>query len=138
LAESIREAASSEPLRGRLLLAGQRTDMPSLLAAMDIFVLPSAREPFGRALIEAMAAGKPVIAMRGGGPDDIVTPEIGILLDDQEPEMLRSAILALAKNPMLRARMGANGRSRVEAFFSVHRMAQAVQEVYGRLLGGCR
>lgn len=89
---------------------------PQLLdeyARADLLVLPSLFEPFGIVLLEAMAAGLPVVASRVGGiPEVVVDGETGLLVEPGNPEDLASALLRLASDPDLRARMGDRGRQR--------------------------
>jgi len=134
LAAEIRRAADTEPLRGKLHLLGCRAEMPPVIAAMDVLVLPSEGEPFGRALIEAMAMARPVIAVRGAGPDDIVTPDCGVLLEAPEADSMAAALIRLLERPEERRRMGQAGRARVEDCFSAQRTASAIQAIYEELL----
>jgi len=134
LSADLRQAAATPPLRGKLHLLGHRADMPQVMAALDVFVLPSEREPFGRVLIEAMAAGRPVVAVRGGGPDDIVTPECGVLLDSADASALAAALERMIEHPELRARMARAARARTEAHFSTQRTAATIESIYEELL----
>lgn len=128
------------PYRRRLegrgaVLAGPRRDIPEILAASDIVALPSRfGEGCPNALLEAMAAGKPVVAAHTGGiPEVVAEGETGLLVPREDPEALRGALLRLAADPALRARMGAAGRERVAREFSVSRLVQSYEALYSEL-----
>jgi glycosyltransferase involved in cell wall biosynthesis len=117
---------------------GSRSDVPDLLNAADLGLHAStAPEPFGLVLVEAMALGKPVVAARGGGPVDVVTPETGILFDPEDPSELASALERLLGKPELRQAMGAAARLRAECF-TAQRMADGFQRVWDEALAAGR
>jgi len=123
-------------LEGRgAILAGPRRDIPEILAASDIVALPSRfGEGCPNALLEAMAAGKPVVAARTGGiPEVVVDGKTGILFPREDPTALRSALLRLAADPALRATLGAAGRERVEREFPVSSLVQSYEALYAEL-----
>jgi glycosyltransferase involved in cell wall biosynthesis len=97
------------------------------MRALDIVVNASSPEPFGLVIIEAMAAGRPVVAIGGsGGPADILEDgRTGILCPDRTPEMLAVAIQSVLSNDDLRRDIGARARTVVEERFSVQHMARA-------------
>ena len=118
-------------LAGAVTLLGFRADATSLMAAADLFVLPSLAEPFGLVLLEAMALGKPVVATRAGGPLEIVVEgETGFLVPPSSPEALADAISRLLADPDACRRLGENGLARFRQFFTAERMAQATLAVY--------
>jgi len=129
-------------LRRRLtmpLFAGRATWLPwqddaaRLMAALDICVLTSEREPFGRVLVEAMACGVPVVAMDDAGPRDIVVPEETGLLCLPDSLAIAAAISRLLDDPALRVRMGRAARARVEERFSVAGQQQALTDFYEKI-----
>ena len=110
---------------------GFRSDGHALLDAADLLVLPSPEEPFGLVLLEAMAAGKPVIAVRQGGPLDIVVHRTtGFLVAPRSAAEIASAIVELVKQPELRESMGASARQRFLDHFTARKMALLTKEVY--------
>ena len=123
-------------LEGRgALLAGARRDIPAILAASDIVTLPSRfGEGCPNAVLEAMAAGKPVVASRSGGtPEVVVDGETGILVPPENIDALQDALLTLAGDPALRLKMGAAGRDRAEKEFSVRRLLEQYEALYFKL-----
>ena len=116
-------------------LLGHRADVLSIVAASDLFVLPSLAEPFGLAIVEAMALGKPVIATRAGGPCEIVVPEeTGMLVPPADPSALAAAIRELLSDPARSRRMGEMGRQQFERLYSRKEMAEATLAVYSEAL----
>ena len=128
------------PFRRRLegrgaILAGWRDDIPEVLAASDIVTLPSRfGEGCPNAVLEAMAAGKPVVATRAGGtPEVVVDGETGILVPPENPTDLRAALVALAADPDRRRRMGEAGRARALEKYPVDRTVKAYESLYLKL-----
>jgi len=112
-------------------LLGFRSDALEIVAAGDLFVLPSLAEPFGLSLVEAMALGKPVIATQAGGPLEIVAPEeTGLLVAPRDAVQLSAAILRILKDRALAQRMGRSGRERFLNHFTSARMAREIDAIY--------
>jgi glycosyltransferase involved in cell wall biosynthesis len=121
-------------LEKHVLLVGFRPDVLSLHKAFDIFVLSSVTEGLGTSLLDAMAAGKPVVAtMTGGIPEVVVDGETGFLVPPRDHAAMAEAIVALLKDEALRRRMGEAGRARACALFSAERMVQETLRVYQRV-----
>lgn len=117
-----------------VVLAGRHEDVTGILAAIDVFVLPSLREGLGVAVLEAMAAAKPVVASRVGGlSESVVDGETGFLVPPGDHEALGRSILVLLNDPGLRERFGKAGRERVEAKFSVEAMVRQYETLYQEL-----
>jgi glycosyltransferase involved in cell wall biosynthesis len=115
----------------RVSWLGEREDVPELVRALDALLLPSSEEPFGRALIEAMALGVPVLATEVGGPPEIVTDgQEGYLLPPREPAAWARAVRMIAESPDRGLEMGQAGRRRVHSEFTAERHAAAILHVY--------
>lgn len=98
-------------LHDRITLTGQRSDVPDLLAASDIFAHPSLRDPFPLAVLEGLAAGLPVLAWDEGGiREQIVNGETGFLLPTGDVRALANSLDSLLADPDLRSQMGNKGR----------------------------
>lgn len=131
----LRRLVADAGLQDRVSWLGEREDVPELVRALDVLLLPSWEEPFGRALIEAMAMEVPVVATKVGGPPEIVRDgREGLLVAPREPSAWAAAIRALAEHPERASEMGRRGRRRVELAFTSSRHAWAMLEVYGRAL----
>lgn len=121
----------------RVWLPGVRPDVPQLLRAMDLFVLPSTQEDRANAILEAMASGLPVIATSVGCNTELVHPGFtGILVPPMAPDLLASAIADYCRIPAIAARHGARARSQVIARHSMPAMARDYLAVYDALTRG--
>jgi len=110
---------------------GFQSDIPSFLHAIDVFAFASRSEGFGQVVIEAMAAGKPVVASRIPPLTEIVVDgETGLLAEPDDPEAFARAILWLLTHPEEARRMGSRGRARAQEFFSAGRMAAEMLALY--------
>ena len=123
----------------RLRLTGARTDIAELLAAADIFLLTSDREGLPVAVLEAMAAGLPVVATAVGGIPEVVDGSCGVLIDPSlEPAAMTSALSstlrALELDEDRRRVLGMAAQQRVEHRFGIERMAAAIHDVYVQAL----
>ncbi len=131
------ELARAAGLADQVWLPGERTDVPELLRAMDVFVLPSLGEGVSNTILEAMASGLPVIATRVGGNPELVEEGVtGRLVPPGDPEALARALLEYLDDPARLAREGRAARARVEARFSMGAMVRAYLGVYDDLLAG--
>ena len=117
-------------------LPGWRRDATELLPAMDLFVLSSLSEGISLALLDAMAAGVPVVATKvGGNPEVLRDPTSGLLVPPRSPRDLADAILSLINNPARRGELSAGGRRRIEVAFSLKRMVKDYEGLYAGLMG---
>jgi glycosyltransferase involved in cell wall biosynthesis len=132
--EELKELARDLGLAEHVIFTGHRTDMAALLAASDVFALPSFEEPFGLVFLEALAMKKPVVALNNGGAPEVVEHgRSGLLSPAGDQAALAANLLTLLRNPSLRSAMGEYGRRQVEARFTPARMAQDVERVYATL-----
>ncbi len=129
--------AATPELRGRVVFTGWRKDVAALLAACDVLVHSSLEpEPFGLAIVEAMAAGRPVVASREGGPAEIVRDGVdGLLVDASSSRSIAAALGALRDGATLREVMGRAGQTRAVSSFDAARFVasiDAIVEAVGR------
>jgi glycosyltransferase involved in cell wall biosynthesis len=118
-----------------VIFTGFRRDVPAVMAACDVFAMPSFEEPFGVVFLEAMAMRKPVIALDNGGTPQVVDHgRAGLLSPPGDIEALAANIVALARDPALRCRMGEYGRARVLDYFTPQRMAREMEDAYRAVL----
>jgi len=119
----------------RVSFIGFRDDVADLLAACDLVVLPSVREGLSIALLEAMAAGKPIVATSIGSQREVSSHgEVGLFVRPADAICLAEAILRLAGDPALMTRLGNNARSVYENFYTEDRMLQSYRRFYLDLL----
>ncbi|NDJ60838.1 MAG: glycosyltransferase family 4 protein [Chloroflexi bacterium] len=127
--------AHTDPvLRERLIYLGFRADAERVIAAADVVVCSSDFESYGMVNVEAMACARPVVSTRRGGPTETVADgETGFLVDPRDAAGLARHVIALLRDPDLRARMGRAGRARVEARFSAEAMGAQFARALARL-----
>ncbi len=128
-------------LSGAAFFLGDRSDVPDLLAALDVFVLCSYTESFPNAILEAMAMGRPVVATNVGGTPELVEEgKTGYLVPVGDAEAMADRIFELLRDPSLRRGMGQAGSDRVKREFTAERVKQKLEDLYDRLLseGGIR
>lgn len=116
---------------------GFRNDVADLLAASDIFVLPSRAEGLPMSILEAMSHRLPVVCTPvGGNPELVFDGEHGRLVPVDDPSALAEALAALVSDPLLRQRQGEAGCKRVSLDFSFERTSQLYERIYRRVLAG--
>jgi L-malate glycosyltransferase len=131
----LRTLIADAGLEDRVSWLGEREDVPELVRALDILLLPSWEEPFGRALVEAMALGVPVVSTNVGGPPEIVEDgREGFLVGPRDPAAWAASIRRIAENATLASEMGHAGRLRVKQSFTVEHQTAAMLAVYRRAL----
>jgi glycosyltransferase involved in cell wall biosynthesis len=129
--EPLQQLANELGIAGRVHLLGHRDDIPDLLAAADVFVMPSLWEGLPLAILEAMFAGKPVIASAISGiPEAIESGVQGLLVPAGDAPSLSRALRELLGDPARRAAFGAAGRRRAEAEFTIEHMTDAYERLY--------
>jgi glycosyltransferase involved in cell wall biosynthesis len=134
LRQALERQIKDSHLEKHVLLAGFRPDVLSVHKAFDIFVMSSVTEGLGTSLLDAMAAGKPIVATRTGGIPEVVSDgETGLLVPPRDHHALADAIVRLLNDAQLRRGMGEAGRARAKALFSAERMVQNTLNVYQRV-----
>jgi glycosyltransferase involved in cell wall biosynthesis len=132
LEAELRRLAEELHIAGDVVWPGFREDVPAVMHAFDVFAITSVHEGFGLVLVEAMAAGKPVVATRAGAiPEVVVDGETGLLTDAGDCAALRLAFEKML-DPALRARCGAAGRTRARQRFTLDRMFAETDALYRR------
>ncbi|MCW2779122.1 MAG: glycosyl transferase group 1 [Frankiales bacterium] len=135
LREVLEKQAADLGVADVVRFAGQRADARELLAAADVFALPSRTEGMPLAVLEAMEAGLPVVATRAIGLEEVVDDGVtGLLVRIRDAAALGVALAAVLDDPLLRARLGAAGRQRYLAAFTAARTAREVAAVYDDVL----
>jgi starch synthase (maltosyl-transferring) len=130
------ESAARPGLAGRVHWLGQRPDVPALLRASDLLVLPSLWEGMPNAVLEAMAARRAVVATAVEGTEELVTPgATGWLVPPGDPAALAAALLDTASDPGRLRRFGVAARARAEAEFTPARTVLAYERLWAGLLG---
>lgn len=130
-AAGLRHLATDLGLGERVIFTGHRQDLPRLLAALDVLVHCAEAEPFGRVLIEGMAARRPVVAFADGAVPEIVRhEETGLLVPPGDEPALAAAMVELLGDAQRRQRMGVAGRHRVEQHFTAAQTARAIEAIY--------
>jgi len=134
LEADLRQSAVEYGLCDRVQILGYSNEVSDLLSAIDIFVLPSLSEGLPLALLEAAAAGRPLIATEVGGVPEIVDDGVnGLLVPPRDPKSLANAVQSLSHDPERRIKMGEAARKKVEANWSMTSVADA----YLTLLRSC-
>jgi len=127
----LRKEASDLGIAGNVQFLGFRDDVPSLLQAMDVFVLPSLSEGLPLSILEALALKKPVVATNVGGVPEIMEDGVtGYLVPPRNPEALTDRILLLLREPEVAVRIGQAGRARVEDAFDLETMVREYESLY--------
>lgn len=129
--ERLRALAHEEGIAERVTLLGFRDDVPDILAAADLFVMPSLSEGLPLALVEAMAAALPVVVSEVGGvPEVAVSGKEAILVPPGDPKLLAEGLSSLMRDADARAAMGGAARARAVRDFSVSTMCEAYERLY--------
>ena len=133
LEDDLRKQANG--LGDRFRFLGLRDDIPDLMAAMDVLVVPSLNEGMGRVILEAAAAATPAVASNVGGiPEVIADGETGVLVPAQSPEVLAETLERLAAEPERLVRMGEAARKAVVPAFGIEKMVMRIEALYEELI----
>lgn len=134
--QELRQAASELAIGERVHFLGFRSNVTALLKGIDLLSVPSFIEATPYVILEAMAAGIPVVASSVHGiPEQVEDGETGLLVRPGQEEELAAAILRFASERRLTRRMGAKARERYESLFTLERFTQGTVNVYQELLG---
>jgi glycosyltransferase involved in cell wall biosynthesis len=129
--EALKRQVEQFGLADKLIFTGRRNDIPRVMAALDVLALTSSSEGFGLVLIEAMAAGVPVVGSRVGGVVEIISDgKNGFLVPYGDPQSIAAAIRALLNDPERARQMGYAGREMVERLFAADKLAKQLEDIY--------
>jgi glycosyltransferase involved in cell wall biosynthesis len=124
-----------EELQEGVRFARERTDVAEVLAASEVFVLPSDAEGIPLSLIEAMAAAKPVVATRVPGNVDVIRdPAFGALVPPRDPDALAMAIESLLSDPERARKLGSAGQAHVRSEFDIRATLARLERIYDEVL----
>jgi glycosyltransferase involved in cell wall biosynthesis len=136
LEDYLRDLSLEAGVADRVHVLGPRLDVPALMHAMDVFVMPSIWEGFGLVLLEAMAAGRPIVASRVATiPEVVLDGETGLLVPAGDPVALAEALAQLAHDPDFARTLGEAGRQRLRQHFSLEKMVGDTELLYRELRG---
>lgn len=126
-----KQVAASLGVADKIWMPGERQDIPELMRAMDVFVLPSLNEGISNTILEAMSSGLPVVATRTGGNVELIEEGVtGTLTPVGEAESMAQVLLNYARQPDLAKQQGLAARQLVEQRFSLGAMAEAYADAY--------
>jgi glycosyltransferase involved in cell wall biosynthesis len=132
---SLARLAARLGIGDRVIFAGLRADVPALLAASTVAVMPSLNEALSNVLLESMAAGVPTVATRvGGTPEAVVDGVTGLLVPPGDAPALAAAVGRVLESPTLAHRLGRAAREVVEQRFTLRRMVDDTERLYTSLL----
>lgn len=127
----LKQRAASIGVFNACIFAGTHENMEDIYPLMDVFILPSLREPFGLVLLEAMACGIPVVATDAGGPRDFISSgKNGILVPPADSWELAAAVSRLLLSPDTRKKLSVSARRKVKKEFNIHGTVFRIEEVY--------
>ena len=135
LESALKNRAVELGISDRVRFPGEVRDISSLMKQADVFFMPSSREGFGIAAVEAMASGLPIVASSLPGIGDVVGQDqhCGILVDPSSPSEMAEALLRLLEDDMLSWKMGSNGSERAGTF-SIENTVEKYLELYEKIL----
>ena len=127
--------ADAAALGDRFRFLGLRGDVPEVMAAADVLVVPSINEGMGRVVLEAGAVGTPVVASDVGGIPEVLRDSVtGVLVPPESPESIARVLVALAGSPERLERMGIASRAHVIPAFGLERMVEQIEALYEEVL----
>ncbi len=134
-ADQLHQAVQQHGLTDHVIFTGARQDIPQILAASDIFILPTLLDALPTVLIEAMAASTPIVASSVGGvPELVENGRNGLLIPPAEPDALAQSCLQLLQNPEEARAMGRAGKKIAAQKFDIHKQVKKLGDVYLELL----
>jgi glycosyltransferase involved in cell wall biosynthesis len=133
--DDLQSRARDRGLTDRVIFTGLRSDVPALLSAVDVSVMPSLNEALSNVLLESMAAGAAVVATDvGGTAEALVDGNNGVLIPPGNPTVMADAIVRLVDNPAYARELGENARRTIRDRYSLDRMVASTETLYDELL----
>ncbi len=134
--DTLMARAGALGVSGDIIWTGHREDMPEVMAALDLLVIPSTSpEPLGRSMLEAMACGTPVVAAAHGGPLEVIRDgENGLLFPPNDPAALAVAVIQMAQEPEWREKIIRSARAEVVKSYDADRYTEKIVELYHEVL----
>jgi glycosyltransferase involved in cell wall biosynthesis len=133
--DDLKRQAADVGVADRLIFTGLRADVPAILGAASVAVMPSLNEALSNVLLESMAAAAPVVATRvGGTPEALHDGDTGLLVPPGDAGAIARAVSRLLDNPELARRLGRNARAVINERFSVELMVRSTEKLYADLL----
>ncbi len=130
----LKTVASNLGVADRIIFTGFRNDVPRLLAASDIYAMPTFEKPFALVFLEAMAMGKPIVAIESGGVPELVEHEkSGLLSAPEDIDSFATNLASLLSDAGRRTKMGHYARQRIEEHFTARHMAKEVESLYQKI-----
>lgn len=127
----VKNRVQEHGLKMNFHFVGSRNDIPKILAGVDLLVIAADEEPFGRTVIEAMAAGVPVVSTKCGGPEEIILDGItGLLVSSDNSSEMADAIERILRDPEFSENIVKAGKDRLNHMFSLQAYADNVQSVF--------
>jgi glycosyltransferase involved in cell wall biosynthesis len=133
--ETVKDRIAAGNLRDDIIVTGYLGHPAGILALVDIVVFPSREEPLPLSVLDAMAAGKPIVAFAVGGVTEAVGDEAGILVPATNLDALCTAVVKLVREPDQRAKLGAAARVRVEQRFNIVRTISQLEQIIDSVTG---
>lgn len=137
--DELSELARTLKVADKVVFTGLRSDVPALMSALDISVMPSLNEALSNVLLESMAAGNAVVATNVGGTSEALRDGVnGVLVPPSRPDLIAATIERLLNAPSQARELGITARKTIEDRFSLDRMVNATESLYDRLLSSRR
>ncbi len=137
LLPALRKQVKTDGLEASVAILGDSSEIPELLAALDIVALPSTSESLPNVVLEAMSAGRPVVASSVGGCLELIAHgRTGLLFAPRDPHDLAGQILRLAADPHLRQELGQAARKHAESKFDINHAVKRLESIYDEILQG--
>jgi L-malate glycosyltransferase len=134
LRPQLEHMATELGIREKVMFAGERHDIPAMLASLDVSVLISSSESLSNVILESMAAGVPVVATNvGGNPELLEDGQSGMLVPVGDENKLVEALAQLVRDPVLRAKYAAHGREFARSHFHIDQVSRRFEQLYLRL-----